>query len=783
PTQDTEPIDASTPDPLVENQPEPHHESPVETDENPNDGGLRPEEPSPEHTTEEALVEQTPKEEIRWQSFLKCGGEWVYSLRDPNHCGSCGNQCAQGERCCGGLCAKGSAEVCNGKDDDCDGTIDEGLTNCVSTYAGTDLSVNGPALWTPLSGPMGLTVDKKGNVYIAERNRFRVRKLSPDGLMTTIAGSGRYSIAGIGKFQSLPPLSVSFPGPTTLRLNPAEDTLYVLQNPQGIIWRVPLQGTGNALFVSGLHLSVPVLDVTFSTPTFSYLISFAGGRIYTYDWGTQKLTHFAGAGTGTGDGQRLKARFYDPCCLAQDSKGIVHIAETSAHKIRNIINDTTTTVAGSGFEGAQNGFGTQASFSEPRQIVFDKSDQLYVADAGNHLIRKLASSGQVSNFAGSSAGYSDGSALQAQFFWPTGIVQDPQGNTYIADTGNQLIRKLDPQGNVTTIAGARSFRDSALHKIQLNEPMGLAFDTKGTLFVADAENQRVLTFDKQGKTKILMGSGAQTFLRIAPNKKAGPLAAKPKHLWFPSDIAINKQGDIAIVSTIESRVVLISSTGTYFLWGALTGTSAVDGGPSVARFRYPRGLTYAQDGTLWIADTENHQLRKIDAKNKAVTTMAGTGKAGFTNGDAKQARFNEPEGLLIDEARQRLFIADTKNHKIRVYDLQSQKVSTFAGSTEGYKDGTASSAQFRTPTGLAWGPNRQSIYIADKGNHSIRKLTLQANGDAGTVSTYLGNGTPGHADGTVSAARFNAPSRIRWSPSGTLFISDTNNHLLRTYHP
>ena len=201
-----------------------------------------------------------------------------------------------------------------------------------------------------------------------------------------------------------------------------------------------------------------------------------------------------------------------------------------------------------------------------------------------------------------------------------------------------------------------------------------------------------------------------------------------------------------------------------------------DGPSASARFNFPRGAA-ASGSTLYVADNLNHRIRAIDltSTNKTVSTIAGSGTAGHADGAGTAARFRNPTGLALSGTT--LYVADSNNHRIRVIDLASMNktVSTIAGSgTPGHADGTGTAARFDNPTGLAL--SGTTLYVADSGNHRIRAIDL-ANTNK-TVSTIAGSGTAGHAGGAGTAAQFNFPTGIAVS-GDTLYVADQNNHRIR----
>lgn len=206
------------------------------------------------------------------------------------------------------------------------------------------------------------------------------------------------------------------------------------------------------------------------------------------------------------------------------------------------------------------------------------------------------------------------------------------------------------------------------------------------------------------------------------------------------------------------------------LAGAVGGGDYVDGNNETARFHSPRGIAADSSGVVYVADTRNHCIRKIDAKGN-VTTLAGSGQVGAQDGKGTQASFHAPIGLVVD-TQGNLYVADSENHKIRKI-TPSGVVSTLAGGVQGLSDGTGEQARFRLPIGLTM-DNKGNLYVADSGNHSIRKVTPE-----GEVLTLAGTGNPGYRDGSSDLALFNSPRGLVWSNDGSLYISDSGSHVIR----
>jgi sugar lactone lactonase YvrE len=315
-----------------------------------------------------------------------------------------------------------------------------------------------------------------------------------------------------------------------------------------------------------------------------------------------------------------------------------------------------------------------AQFPAPTCIVVDSAGNLYVGDASSNTIQKITPANLVSNVAGSTgmAGSTDGAGTAALFRQPGGITIDSTGNLYVADTANHTIRKITPAGTVTTLAGSSSspsYKDGTGTAAWFNTPVGISIDSAGTLYVADSANH--------------------------------------------------------VIRKITSAGVVTTFVGSANLAGTIDGTGLA------AKFNAPAGVAVSSAGTVYVADTSNDTLRVVTTAG-VVSTLAGVGQtAGASDGFGSSALFNLPTGLAID-ASGNIYLADTANSTIRKIDA-SGVVTTFAGlaGIAGLQDGTGSGAWFNQPKGLTV-DSAGNVYVADTGNASIRKITA-----AGVVTTLV----------------------------------------------
>jgi sugar lactone lactonase YvrE len=315
----------------------------------------------------------------------------------------------------------------------------------------------------------------------------------------------------------------------------------------------------------------------------------------------------------------------------------------------------------------------------------------------------------VSTLAGSGvSGLTNGSGTTANFGRPAGIAVDETGSIYVSDTA--LIRKVSKDGFVTTLAGVTSgFLDGKGGEAMFNYPVGIVPDGNSGLYVADQYNHRVRRISSGGIVATLAGNG-------------------------------------------EWAVVL---DGIYYN----------------STFYYPTGIAVDQNQNVYVADLGNNRIRKINNAGN-VTTIAGSGVRGFSDGIASNAQFNRPSGAAVD-ASGNVYVADRDNNRIRKISPEGI-VSTFAGSgTAGFADGAGVNASFNSPRSIVTDGNG-NLYVADSGNHKIRKIT-----SGGGVSTVAGSGSQGFADGNGNDALFNYPSGVAVDGSGNVYVADSGNYRIR----
>lgn len=321
------------------------------------------------------------------------------------------------------------------------------------------------------------------------------------------------------------------------------------------------------------------------------------------------------------------------------------------------INGQTTTIAGTGSAGYVNGVGTVASFNQPLGAVVDASGNIYVTDVGNEVIRKIAPNGTVTTFAGTgSPGSADGTGTAASFYHPVGMCIDASGNIYIADEDNNMIRKMTPAGVVTTVAGqtGAGYVDGAASVAKFNLPCGVAVDAAGNLYVADNNNNRIRKITPSGTVSTFAGSGTAAYA-----DGQGTAASFNQ----PFSVTIDASGNLYVADRYNHRIRKITSGG---LVSTLAGSGTLgyaEGTGTAAMFNYPTTVTVDKLGNVYVADYHNNRVRKVTSGG-VVTTLSGTGVAGSTNDIGTASTFNYPFAVALDAAAN-VIVCDLNTNLIR----------------------------------------------------------------------------------------------------------------------
>ena len=385
------------------------------------------------------------------------------------------------------------------------------------------------------------------------------------------------------------------------------------------------------------------------------------------------------------------------------------------------------TFAGSpGISGFTNAVGTAAQFSGPWSVAADAANDIYVADSGNNVVRKIDAAGVVSTFAGmaGSTGSTDGVGTNALFSHPTGVAVDKSNNVYVADLNNSTIRKITPDGTVSTLAGLagnNGSTDATGSAARFYNPSGLAVDNNGNVYVADSNNETIRKITPTGTVSTLAG------LALAYGSVDATGSAARFH--YPSGVAVDNARNIYVADTVNSTVRKVTSGGVVTTLAGFSGSAgAADGTGSAARFYYPNGVAVDSAGNVYVADTSNHIIRKVTPAG-VVTTLAGlSGHNGTNDGIGSIVRFKWPDGLAIDSTGN-ILIADGGNQTIRATQPLTTPVNQFITFAP-LPDKSAGDAPF---TLTATSSSGLPVYL--------NVLSGPASLDTNNVLTLLGGGT------------------------------------------
>ena len=632
----------------------------------------------------------------------------------------------------------------------------------------------------------GVVVDSEGNVFISHRSKNRIRKVGKDGIITTIAGNGLAGYSG----DNGPALKASFNFPAGLCLDQTGN-LYVADRNNHRVRRIDTSGI---------------------------------------------VTTVAGQGTpdmGGDGGPAIEAHLNYPSDLVCDGKGNLYISDRSNNRIRKVDSrGMISTIAGLGLPEFGGDFGpaTGAFLKYPFGIDLDRKGNLYIADRGNNRIRKVDSQGIITTVAGDGTHFFAGDygpATRASLAYPTDVVVDDQGNLYIADRNNNRIRRVDPLGIITTVMGIGRSGYNGDNEIAsettLHLPFALALGPDGKLVIVDRNNFRIRTMDLKSHTITTLAGNGNSWFRGDGGPGAGAT------LDSPSGLAVDSEGHIIFADKMHNRLRMIDPKGfiftvagtgdqgnegdggpaseaSLFLPGAVAvgpknniyfvspqGSSKFvrkidpqgritrfagngvlgdkgDGGPALqASFGVIQDIAVDHQGNVYLADLTNRKVRKVDTQG-VISTLASDTWVKIVDEEI------HPNGIAINKSGE-IFISDSGSSKIRKID-RDQNVKIFAGTGE-FRDsgdgGPAMQAGIRSPGGLAFSPGGE-LYIAEETSHRIRKINKEGN-----IFPVAGTGFAGYGGdgGPATEAQLKSPYRLAFDKEGNLYFSDRDNNRIR----
>jgi uncharacterized protein (TIGR03437 family) len=592
----------------------------------------------------------------------------------------------------------------------------------------------GPAVSAQLNGPQGVALDSAGNIYIADTQNNRVRMVNTKGIISTFAGNGNVSVPGFWGDTGLA-TDANIHLPVAIAID-SSNNVYIAASADNTVRKVTTDGIIN-------------------------IFAGAGYKGYYGDTGQANVAGLTG-----------------PQDIFINSKGVVFIADTGNSVIRQVATDgTISTVVGSGATGlAGDGAALKMSMVSPFGVTVDSAGVIYIAEYGTNRIRKVDTAGNITTAIGDgNQGFAgDGGAPnKVEMSLPTSVALDSAGNLYFADSLNNRIRRL-AGGNVNTYAGNGALSKSgdgvAATSAQLNSPLGVAVDAAGNVYIADTLNNVVRRVGTNGVISTFAGNGTAGFAGDGG-------AAGSAQLSGPQGLAVDSGGNLYIADTQNHRVRKVTGGNISTVAGSGTAGFGGDGGAAgSAQLNSPFGVAVDAAGNLYIAEFGNNRVRKVTTAG-TISTLAGNGVSGYggDNGQATSALLNGPQAVAVDAAGN-VYIADTANNRVRKV-ATSGVITTAAGNgLAGYSgDGAAAlSAQVGNPTALAV-DSIGNVYIAD-GSARVRKLFL-----SGIINTIAGGNTRGYSGdgGSASNASLNGPSALAINSTGNLYVADTLNNSVR----
>ena len=568
----------------------------------------------------------------------------------------------------------------------------------------------GTALNARLNDPVAVAVDRWGNLFILDSSNHRIRKVDTNSMITTVAGGGTSGLGDGG----------------------AATNAYL--RPSGIA----VDGFGNLLIADTDNNRIRKVDSS------GIISTIAGNGVPSY--------------SGDG-GAAVNAGLNAPMRVALDSIGNLFISDFANSVIRKVnTNGIITTVAGPGTSGSpgDGGPATAAELGGPYGICLDSRNNLFITEYLNSRIRRVDTNGIITTVAGTGTnGYSGdgGSATNAQVYYPFDLSVDAASRLLIADGVNDRVRRVDAGGVITTIAGGGSTQKlgdgGTATNASLSTVMGIALDSSGNLFIADSYNNRVRKVDTSGIINTVAGTGIPGFFG---DDGAGVNGV----LFYPSGIAFDKRGNLFIADQMSNRIREVFPNGQIVtVAGRPSPGYSGDGGPATnARLNNPYGVALDSSGNLFIADTLNARVRKVDS-NGNISTFAGGGSGGLGDGGAAtNSTLIFPTGLAVDNA-DNLFIADGLIRKVDTNGI----ITTV--STTGSSDPVYAFGLFADKAG--------NLLIADYDGNRIRKLDTN-----GAVTTLAGNGDFGHSGdgGLATNATMFYPTAVIVDSCGNVLIAD-----------
>lgn len=597
---------------------------------------------------------------------------------------------------------------------------------CVTTIAGGGYSDWRPATEANLATPTDLAIDPAGNVYVSDGSEGRIRKIDVNGIISTFAGNGIRGYRGDGG----PATQARIASPRSLAWGP-DGSLYFVDDYYGVVRKV---GPDGAISTFAGSQDAPL-------------------RAGSIEFGPDGKLYFTGS-----------------------------------HTLARLEGDgSTTVIAGTGLPGysGDGGPATEAQLNFPGDLAFGPGGEIYVADNSNRRVRKIDVNGIITTIAGTGEYASSGDggpAGGAALITPTHVTAAPDGSVYVSDGRAERIRKIAPDGTITTLIGTGTTGYSGdggpAAQAAVNAPFDSAVDAHGNVLFVDAGNDRIRRIDAAGVVTTFAGNGVEWFL--GDGERATAAAFR-----LPGGAAEGPDGALYVADTNHERIRRVDPVTNVVSTYAGTGELGFsgDGGPATeAELGDPWDVDVDGAGNVYVADYWNNRIRKISPAG-IITTVAGNGTTQHSGdgGPATAAGMDHPTAIDYHEGE--LFIAVGGSRAIRKVD-RNGIITTIAG--KGYlpaSDGTpASLVALKGPTDVAALPDG-SVVFADAFDHRVLRIDFE--GRVPVIEVVAGTGTAGFSGdgGAATEADFHYPWGLLPLPDGSLLVTDHNNHRIRRIDP
>lgn len=642
-----------------------------------------------------------------------------------------------------------------------------------------------PATQTGLAQPAGLAVDSSGNVYVSLAQIHQIWKITSSGQVSLFAGNGSFPYNGDG----IPAVNATLCQPAGLAFD-ASGNLYVADSGHnrvrkisalGMISTVAGAGTagnaGDGGPASAAQLNNPVA-VAVDSANNLYIADKNNQRVRTVS-AAGVIAAFAGTGTAafSGDGgDAVAASLSSPVGVSVDSSGLVYIADAGNFRVRKVAAGIISTVAGNGTNGysGDHGPATAAQLNSVTGVAVDSSNNLYIVEAGDVRVVMRGQQLIVTFAGGPTLGYSGdgGSPASATFRNLAAIALDSgAANIYLADAGNGRIRK-STSTNVSTFAGNGTLNSNgsgqAAANASLLSPNSVAVDNTGSLVFADPGSSAIRKVALSGNVLTMLAGNGLSGTTSDGQAATGP-AINPFALTFDAN------GSLYYVEQNRVRKVSNGVISPVANASNIAG-AAGDGGPAAAaNLNLPSGLAVAANGDLYVADTRNNRIRAINGQSGVMTTVAGTGAAG-TAGDgglATSATLNQPSAISLDGAGN-LFEAELGSNRVRKISLATNIITALAGDgTSNFADNIAANSTGLLAPLSIFADQSSNVFIADQGHSRIRKVSA-----AGIITTVAGNGSYDvTGDGGSPLLASVNPLGITIDRAQNLYIADSSGRI------